>query len=602
MKNSTVLNEGRKKYWGDTLKKAVVCTLAVVGFFAIWFGWIIYNYVTSERDYFIDVPDKILLTINFDAPINEIRSEDLFGEFSGRPPLSFYDLLSLIRRARYDDKVKAIAANVSVSGLGMAQIQELKDEVRLFKLAGKKAYIYSDGFGAMGGGTSEYYLATGFNEISLMPNSEVGITGVSMEIPFFRNVLDKVGIEPEFYARYEYKSGAASLTDSKMSKEFRSEMTKLAEVMHMVFTMDASTMRSIPEKKLIDLVNRAPIFAEEAFEQHLVDHLEFKADYIRRLEREVDATVLSASDYFYIKSGKEKASSRSGKIAYMVIEGTITGGESNLDPWNGELTTGSDTFLRNLYDVDKEPLLKGLILRINSPGGSYTASNEIRNALVKLKEKHNIPIVVSMGNYAASGGYFVALAGDKSFAGMTTVTGSIGVFGGKMVLAGLWEKLGVNWGNIYIGDNAGIMSANHKFTPREAKIFNASLDNVYKDFTAKAAKARNMTLEEMDKLARGRVFSGADAVRLGLVDELGGINAAIDWLYKELKDKNRYHNVIVYYPGEKNFQQKLVDMIGGSQKISVNKAVKEMGFDVNDIKMLNRLQYETVLPPFKINY
>lgn len=602
MENNALPGEERKGYWGDVLKKAVMYTLAVIGLLAVWLGWLIYSYFSSERDYFVEVPDKILLTINFDAPINEIRSEDLFGEFSGWPQLSFYDLISLIRQAKLDPKVKAIAANVSVSGLGMAQIQELKDEIHSFKLSGKRAYIYSDGFGAMGGGTNEYYLATGFNEISLMPNSEVGITGVAMEVPFFRDVLDKVGIEPEFYARYEYKSGAAPLTDSKMSKEFRSEMTKLAEVMHMVFTMDASDMRHIPEEKLIEMVNRAPIFSEEAFKQRLVDHLEFKTDYIRRLERDVDAKVLSASDYYRVMSDKKKTSSQPGKIAYMVIEGTITGGESNLDPWSGELTTGSDTFLRDLYEVEKEPLLKGLILRINSPGGSYTASNEIRNAIVKFKEKHNIPVVVTMGNYAASGGYFVALAGDKSFAGMTTITGSIGVFGGKMVLAGLWEKLGVNWGNIYIGDNAGIMSANHKFTPREAEIFNASLDNVYKDFTAKAAQARNMSLEEMDKLARGRVFSGADAVRLGLVDEIGGIDAAADWLYKELKDEKRYANVIVYYPGEKNFQQKLSELIGGSQKISVNKAVKEMGFDVNDIRMLNRLQYETVLPPFKINY
>ena len=206
-----------------------------------------------------------------------------------------------------------------------------------------------------------------------------------------------------------------------------------------------------------------------------------------------------------------------------------------------------------------------------------------------------------MGDYAASGGYFIALPGDKILAEASTVTGSIGVLGGKMVLAGLWDKLEINWGEVKFGDNAGILSANHKFSEREKEVFNRSLDNVYRDFTAKVAAARNISPEKMDKLARGRVWTGIQAVENGLADEIGGIDRAVAYAKQlgGIPPKSRFG--IAYYPKAKTLQEKIAELVGGGPKISVNKVINQMGLDIESVNMLKRLQYETVLPPFKLD-
>ncbi len=590
------------RYWGETLKKAIVYTLAVFGAAALWVCWQVYGYFSSERNIYFETPEKMLLTINFDAVVPEVRADDLVGDLSGVPPISYFDLIKIIRRAAKDAKVTALAANVGMSSLGVAQIQGVRREIENFRKSGKKAYIYSDAFGSLGGGTGEYYLASAFDEITLMPNSEIGLTGIGVEVPFFKDVLQKAGIEPEFYVRYEYKNAAASLLQNKMSKEYRSELKKLGGALFETIVSDIASDRRLDKRKVRDLVDRAPLFSESALKEGLVDKLAFKTEFISGLEEKTGAKSFSASNYFILMQNQDVPEEERGKIAYMVISGAITGGVSNLNPWNGDISTGAETFLQNLKELDKIKNLTGLVVRIDSPGGSYQASNEIRNAILHFKEKHKLPVAVSMGNYAASGGYFAALAGDAVFAEPSSITGSIGVFGGKMVLAGLWKKLGVNWESVNQGKNAGILSMNHKFSRQEAMIFNQSLDNVYRDFVRTASKARKIPLKEMDVRARGRVFTGLQAKENGLIDEIGGIDAATDWVYERLNDKFKLKNSVFYYPAAKTFQQKLLELMGGTQKISVNKAVKEMGFDGDMFKMLDRLHYETILPPFKITY
>ena len=245
--------------------------------------------------------------------------------------------------------------------------------------------------------------------------------------------------------------------------------------------------------------------------------------------------------------------------------------------------------------------MKAVVVRVNSPGGSYTAANEMWNALDNLKKKKKLPIVVSMSDYAASGGYFVALAGDKIIAESSTLTGSIGVLGGKFVLKDLWKKLNVNWGNIKFGDNAGVLSVNQKFSPAEKRAFNASLDRVYKDFTQKVSDARGISLKELDKLARGRVWTGSQAQAKGLVDEIGGIDKAVAWAKKLANIAPKSSFSILYYPKPKTLQEKLAEFMGMEPKIAVNKMISQMGLDIQSVNVLQRLKYDTVLPPFKLN-
>ena len=594
------LKTNRKKALATKiLMKSVVYSFALFGLLFILLLLFVLNMLRQDDFVAAEVPEKAILVVDFNENYAETRSDDLFTEFSGVPSLSFYDLIKAINLAALDPKVKAFIGNVSVSGLGLAQIEDLREAVKVFRSTGKKAYLYSTGFGSFGQGMREYYLATAFDEIWMQPTTEVGITGVSIEVPFVRGLLDKLGIKPEFYARHEYKNAAASLLNKEFSKEYQSEMKKLGGGIFEKMIEDMAEARGIAKKEIEKAVNEAPISAEKALELKLIDKISYKPDLIEQVMNDTNAEMVNVLDYaLNIKEGKKNRPT----VALMVLDGMITEGESMSSPLQGEAAVGADTVARQLDEIAQDENVKALVLRINSPGGSYTASNEIWYAIMRMKSKKMIPVVVSMGDYAASGGYFVALAGDYIIAEPLTITGSIGVLGGKMVLSELWKKLDINWGEVKFGKNAGILSSNHVFSPAEKVIFNRSLDNIYKDFTEKTATIRDINPNEMDRLARGRVWLGLDAVDNKLVDALGGINAAVAKA-KELggiEPKTRFN--ITYYPKRRSFQEKLAQMLGNGPKISVNKVVNDFGFETNDINMLKRMKYETVLPPFKIVY
>ena len=581
---------GRKRTLAARLlMKSVVYSFALFGLLFIVLLVFVLGMLRQETGVVADVPDKAILFVDFNESYPEMRSDDLFSEFSDVPALSFYDLTKAINLAALDPKVKALIGNVSLSGLGLAQIEDLRSSIRVFRSTGKKAYLYSTGFGSFGQGTREYYLAAAFDEIWMQPNTEVGITGVGIEVPFIRGLLDKLGIVPEFYARHEYKN----------APEYRSETEKLGGGIFQRMAADIAADRGLDEGDVKKAVDEAPVAAEKALEKKLIDKIAYKPDLIEQVMDETGGEMINLVDYaLNIKEGRKNRPS----VALMVIDGMITEGESSANPFEGEATAGSETIVAQLDEIARDKSVKALVLRINSPGGSYTAANEIWYAVNRMKSEKMIPVVVSMGDYAASGGYFIALSGDYVIAEPLSITGSIGVLGGKMVLSELWKKLDVNWGEVKFGRNAGILSVNHPFSPEEKRVFNRSLDNIYKDFTEKTATVRGINPNEMERIARGRVWLGEDALRNGLVDALGGLNEAVAKA-KELggiKPKTRFN--IVYYPKRKTFQEKLAQMLGSGPKISVNKVVNDFGFGTNDINMLNRMKYDTVLPPFRIVY
>lgn len=581
------------------LLRSVVYSFAIFGLLFIVLMFVLLGMLRQDAGIVKDVPNKAIVFIDFNESYPEMRSDDLFTELSETQSMSFYDLIKIINLAALDPKVKAIIGNVSISNLGLAQIQDLRDSIATFKLSGKKAYLYSTGFGSFGKGTSEYYLATAFNEIWMQPNTEVGITGVAMEIPFVKGLLDKIGVEPEFYTRYEYKTAVSSLVNKDFTPEFKSEMKRLGSSLFGRIVEDIAAVRKLDVKEVEKAVNEAPLFAESALEKGLIDKVAYKPELIETVMDETNAEMINVLDYYLnIKEGGKK----NPTIALMVVDGVINEGKSSSNPLQGESVAGSDTIIEQLDAIAQDRNVKALVLRINSPGGSYTASNEIWYAVKKMKEKKKIPVIVSMSDYAASGGYFLALAGDYVIAEPSTITGSIGVLGGKMVLSGLWKKLDINWGEIKFGDNAGILSANRKFSESEKAIFNRSLDNIYKDFTGKVSEVRGIEAGAMDKIARGRVWTGEGALENGLVDALGGINEAVAKA-KEMggiKPKTRFN--ITYYPKKKTLQEKLAQMLEGGPKISVNKVVNDFGFEVKEINMLKRMKYDAVLPPFRVSY
>lgn len=589
----------RKILAAKILTKSLVYAFAIFGILFILLLLVVLGILRQDVKSSSIIPEKSILTVDFNKNYPEIIGDDLFSELAEVKSSSFFELIKTINVAALDNRVKALVANINDSSMGLAQIQEVRKAITRFKSSGKKAYIYSTGFGSIGGGTSEYYLATAFDEIWMQPNTDLGITGLDIEVPFFKGIFDKIGVTPEFYTRYEYKNAVSSLISKGFTKEFKAETKRLGNSIFQEMKQGISKSRNLSEKEVLTAINKAPLFAEEALKAKLIDGIAYKPELIEKVIKDTNGKMIDIIDYsLNFNTGSRKLPT----IAFMVLDGVIAQGESLDNSLSDDAVVGADSVVEQLDEIMRNKNIKALVLRINSPGGSYTASNEIWYAVKRVKEQSNIPVIISQANYAASGGYFISIAGDYIFAEPSTITGSIGVLGGKMVLSGLWKKLDINWGEVKFGDNASILSVNHKFSEAERTVFNKSLDRIYKDFTTKVAKARGIDIKALDKLARGRVWTGIDAQKVGLIDGIGGIDEAISMAKEKAGIAHKTKFEIAYYPKKKTLSEKLSQLISGGPKISVNKIMNDLGIEGNDINMLKRMKYDAVLPPFKMSY
>ena len=585
----------KKKVGLDLIVKTIVYAFAVFGILFILILLSVLG-IMGPVNMAVKVPEKTVLTVDFDVPYAEVRGDDFFAEFADVPVYSFFDLIRAINTAADDERVKALAATVNVSSLGLAQMQDVVQAVEFFKSKGKEAYIHSNSMGAFGGGTKEYYLAAHFNEIWLQSAASIGMTGVHIEVPFFKNLLQKIGVEPEFYARREYKTAAESLIRDGFTPAYKEEMSKLGSGLFHQLTEGIAEARGLEVNEVKKIIDKAPIFSHSAVSEYkLAEQEGYQQDMEEELAEKYDAEILDINDYMY--NIGDYQSGDLPQVAFLALEGSIESGQSFNNPVR-EAIIGSATVRSQLEELGELENLRALVVRINSPGGDYAASDEIFHALRKFKQDKKIPIVISMGDYAASGGYFIALAGDYIVAEPATITGSIGVLGGKMVLNKLWKKLNINWEELNYGKNAGILSVNHKFGPEERKLFNASLDMVYNDFILKVSEHRK--LDNVENIAAGRVWLGKDALKIGLVDELGGIEAA-------LKKAKQLGGIIpgadfglTYYPRQRSFQEKLAEFLESGGGLPAIKVLENSGININEFRLLQRLQYDAALPPFKL--
>lgn len=541
----------------------------------------------------VHIPEHTVIMIDFSHNYSESQTDNLLNELLDRQSMSFASLIQSIEMAATDDRIDGIVARLDISGLELAQVQDVAQAITAFKKSGKKTYVFSQGFGPFGQGNREYYLATYFDKIYMQPHTHIGLTGIGMELPFARNVLDKIGVEPEFYTRYEYKTAMMSLTDKTISPAYRQEMERLGNSLMEELKSGIRTNRKLSEN-LEAIINRAPISSEEGKKLNLIDEIMYLPQVEKAIKDDGAENFVAVEDYatqIYPNEGDLPA------IAVLNLSGVINTGENSTDI-DGEFAIGSKSVLSDLGDIEDIENLKALVVRIDSPGGSYNAADEIYFALQQLKKDKNIPIIISQSGYAASGGYFISLAGDVIVAEPTTITGSIGVLGGKFVLQELWQKLGLEWADIKIGNNAGILSMNKPFSAEEQKIFNASLDEVYQDFTQKVLENRKLT-QSIDRVARGRVWTGRQALNLGLVDEMGGLSRAIVVAREKGKIGANEKFKIVSFPREKSFSEKIRELIMQS-KISAADIATQSGVDIRYLKLFKRLQYDTVLAPFEL--
>jgi protease IV len=497
------------------------------------------------------VPKRVVLEADFEQGVVEFVPDDTLGRVLLAKKLNIRDIVEALQKAASDDRVKGLVARVGQSNMKLAQVQEIRDAVIAFRTSGKPAIAYAETFGEFGPGNSSYYLATAFDIIYLQPSGDLGLTGLIYEQPFVRGTLDKLGIVPRLDGRKEYKSFRYMFTERKYMAPHREEITRVMDSQFSQIVRGIAESRKLTEDEVRALINKGPFIGQEAIEGKLVDALAYRDEVYDKMREKtgIKADFLSLADYRKRAGGPNE---KGTTIALIYGVGGIGRGKSGYNPATGELMMGSDTVADAIRQAVKDNDVKAILFRIDSPGGSYVASDTIWHEIVKAK-KAGKPVVASMGSVAGSGGYFVAMAADKIVAQPATITGSIGVFGGKMVTTGFWNKLGVTWDDVHTSKNADAWTQAKDLTPAQWARMEAWLDRVYSDFTSKASQGRNLPIETVEKIARGRIWTGEDGKRLGLVDELGGFPKAIQLVRKAANLPDNAPVRLKVYPKKKTF-------------------------------------------------
>jgi protease-4 len=470
---------------------------------------------------------------------------NLRGEIPEQPPAelpSFLEkrpaplrvLVESLDRAAGDPKVSSVVLRVTLlPDVGWGRVQELRDAIVRFRKSGKPAYAHLEFCG-----NKEYYLATACTRVYAVPTAIMDVTGLRSETTFFAGTLDKLGVEAQFEGVGKYKNAPNQLTERGFTPPHREQMEALVDSMYGQFVAGLQEGRNKTREQVQAAIDNGPYDGAQALKAGLVDELIYEDQLRDRLK---DAGALAPGKY--ARRSRGLGFDRRPKVALVYAVGEIVTGESQGGPLGGQVA-GSDTVARALRDARRSGEVKAIVLRVDSPGGSGTASDVIwREVVLARKEK---PVIVSMGDVAASGGYYIAMASDAIVAQPTTLTGSIGVFGGKLTLRGLYDKVGLTKEVLTRGQHADLFSDYRPWSDEERAKFRSLMTDFYQDFIAKAAQGRKKTVQEIDAVAQGRVWTGTEALERGLVDRLGGLDVALRLAKERAKiGKDQEVNLIV---------------------------------------------------------
>ncbi len=491
------------------------------------------------------VPNGCILELDLQtAPPESSNFDPLTLLTGGGRPMLLRDAVRAIHRAAEDPRVAGLIARVQLSASPPGPVQELRAAIAAFTEV-KPSLAWAETYP----GTLSYYLASAFSEVWMQPNGTVGLIGFATNALFLRNALDKAGIEAQFVARGEYKSAVNLFTQDHYTDAHREADSRLIASLHSQVWQAIADSRGIEVAAIDELANRAPLLRDEAVAGHLVDRIGFRDQAYGRIAElaggegfsaEKDADDDNAPPRLYLsryaQAGKGGPSlpmpsipgrKKRPRIAVVTVAGSIVSGRGGPQglPF-GRSSAGADTIGAALRRVGADEDVDAVVVRLDSPGGSVTGSETIWREVSRLRAKGK-PVVASMGAVAASGGYYIAMAADAIVANPGTITGSIGVLTGKLVARDLKERLGVGSDSVRTNDNADAWSVNAPFTPEQQALVEAEADLFYQDFVQRVAQARHMTVEAVEEVAQGRVWTGADALERGLVDELGGLRTAV---------------------------------------------------------------------------
>ena len=499
------------------------------------------------------VADNSVLVLKVSGSLPDYSPEDPTARLFGiSQPQSFSSLLTQLRKAKVDPRIGGVLLDIDFPGIGWGKAEELREAIKEFRASGKPIYSYMEI-----GMNKEYYIASATEKIYIPPAGDLYVNGFAAEAMFYKGSLDKLGIEMEVIQRYEkYKNAPDQYTKKQMSEGQREVINALINEYYGRLQNGIAEARGKTPEDVAAIIDNAPYHADEAKQLNLIDDALYRDQVYDQLKTrlgyktEDKLRTVSGSDYREIPSDT-LGLNNGQKIAVVYASGAINMGSSNRSPFGGEIV-GADTIVKAVNDAAADNSIKAIVLRVDSPGGSALASDLMWHAIENAKAKK--PVVVSMGDVAASGGYYIACNANKIVAEPTTVTGSIGVFMGKPVMKGFYDWLGVSNEYIMKGKNAGIFRETEKWTPDERAKMESQADKIYyTDFLPKVAKGRTKNVEEVHTIAQGRVWTGTQAKQNGLIDEFGGLEKAIE-IAKELaglpadKDVRR-----IAYPEPRSF-------------------------------------------------
>jgi protease-4 len=563
---------------------AVIFTLLGVAFVVSIAGFVLLYLLVAREP---SVASNSMLVLRVGGTLAEIAPSDVFGYLRGVRTPTVRSIVENLRKARVDSRVSAVLLKpTGFESPFWAKVQEIRDAVLEFRKSGKPVYAYLEY-----GGDREYYLATAADKVYLMPSSPLDLNGIATYELFLRGTLDKIGAYPDLHHIGDYKTAINLFTEKGYTPAHKEMDESLDRDLYDQLVRGIADRRKKTEAELRALIDQGPFLPEDALRAGLVDDVKYEdqVEEALRSARHLGDRRIDTDDYSRI-SPTSLGLNRGPRIAVIVASGTITSGRSGFDPLNGGIV-GSDTLIDYIQQARKDSSIRAVVLRVDSPGGSAAASDAIWRALNIAKHaRPNWPIVVSMSDLAASGGYYIAMPAHVIVAEPSTLTGSIGIFGGKIVTGGTYEKLGAHIQSTSIGKHAEMDSPARPFNPDELSKVQEQLQAFYDQFVEKVAEARRSTPEKIDQIAQGRVWTGRQARRNGLVDELGGLDRAITIAKERAKLPLDREVELVIYPPRKSFYEILTEQFTGASDEAAVSAWVSANLTAGEIEALRTIR------------
>jgi protease-4 len=489
--------------WGK--RRAVIILLVVVAVIVL-FGWALYSPP--------HLASKSVLVLEVGGEINEQRPVDVFSALNGVTVPVLHDYVDAIDAARTDSRISGLVVKIEPLATGWAKLEEIRSHLLAFRSSHKPSVCYLSGDGI---NNPEYYLASACEQVWLVPTAPVDVRGMMAEALFLRGTLDKLKIVPDMYHIAEYKTATNQLTEKKFTPAHREEVESVLHSIYDQYLAEASQARGMDRDRFAALVEQGPFSAKDAIADKLVDRLAYWDQVQGFFEQK--AGVWKPVDLSMYR--REVKNDGFEKIAVVHASGLIVSGRSD---GSGDIM-GGDSVAADLRRARQDGNVKAIVLRIDSGGGSAVASEVIRREVELAKNQK--PVVVSMSDVAASGGYWIALSANRIVADPNTITASIGVIIGKLNISGLYDLLGLSTDYVATSDNATMFWDQQSFTPSQRAFIQKSLEETYRSFLERVADGRKMSVEAVDKIGKGRIWTGEQAKSIGLVDELGGLDRAI---------------------------------------------------------------------------